>query len=102
MPESHTKKMEVIRTFYSITDSNILSTLATLHVTAKEMTVGMQHLEEVEKARAIYLLEVGETEETTKHKDQVLARMEDWMRDFYSIADIALENHPHLIEFLHN
>ncbi len=47
-----------------------------------------------------YLREVGESQDATKQKDAAFAEIDDWMRDFYAVARIALEDHPQLLETL--
>ena len=74
--------------------------LATLKITAEDMTSGLTQIQKVEQARAEYLKEVGESEDATKQKDAALAKLDDWMRDFYAIANIALEDQPQLMEAL--
>ncbi len=44
--------------------------------------------------------EVGESQDATKQKDAVFAKIDKWMQQFYAIVDIALEDHPQLMEAL--
>ena len=38
--------------------------------------------------------------DATIAKDEALAKMDDWMVEFYGIARIALEDHPQYLEAL--
>ena len=99
-PKAYTNWIETIRTFYSTTDQAIMEQLATLKITAEDMTTGLAQIQKVEQARAEYLKEVGESEDATKQKDAAFAKLDDWMRDFYAVANIALEDQPQLMEAL--
>ena len=99
-PNAYTNWIETVRTFYSTTDQAIMEQLATLKITAEDMTSGLTQIQKVEQARAEYLKEVGESEDATKQKDAAFAKLDDWMRDFYAIANIALEDQPQLMEAL--
>ncbi|EZH73207.1 hypothetical protein ATO12_19580 [Aquimarina atlantica] len=99
-PRAYTNWIETTRRFYNQTDQNIIDQLATIKITPKDITSGNMQIQEVENARAKYLKEVGESEDATKQKDAAFAKMEDWMRDFYAVADIALEDQPQLMEAL--
>ena len=100
VPQAYTNWIETIRLFYSNTDTGILEKLATLKITPEDMTNGVLAIQQVEQTRAIYLKEVGESEDATKQKDAAFAKMDDWMRDFYAVANIALEEQPQLMEAL--
>ena len=57
-------------------------------------------LTDVEQARAVYLKEKGETQVATQTKDAALAKIDDWMSEFFAVARIALEDQPQLLEVL--
>ena len=44
--------------------------------------------------------EKGESQDATKLKDTAFGELDDWMRDFYAVAKIALEDNPQLLESL--
>ena len=48
----------------------------------------------------MYLKEKGESQDATKIKDEVFAKLDDWMSEFYAVAKIALEDNPQLLESL--
>ncbi len=74
--------------------------LESLKVTQQEIKKGMTQIKEVEDTRALYIKEVGESQDATQQKRMAFARIDDWMRDFYAVADIALEDQPQLMEAL--
>ena len=100
MPAAYVKKIGTIQKFYTEIDPGILQKLAVLKITDRDITQGRSQLQNVEKARAAYLREIGESQDATKQKDAAFAKMDDWMRDFYAVANIALEDQPQLREAL--
>lgn len=55
-------------------------------------------LEEVKILRGKYEKEKGESQQATKNKDAAFATISEWMREFYAVAKIALEDKPQLLE----
>ncbi len=100
IPDAYTNRIEAIRKFYRDIDATILEKLAPVKITADDISQGDAQIKKVETARAAYLREVGESQDATKQKDAAFAKMDDWMRDFYAVANIALEDQPQLIEAL--
>ncbi len=54
----------------------------------------------MDTARAVYLKEKGESQDATKIKDAAIAKLDDWMSEFYAVAKIGLEDNPQLLEVL--
>src|SRR5690554_5646085 len=102
MPRSFIRGLEAARTFYSVSlaDPVIQGRLARLKITPEHLSQAATSLGEVETARAIYFKELGEAQHATKLKDQAFAEIDDWMKEFYAIAKIALEESPQLVESL--
>ncbi len=93
--------LETIKKFYAeAADSKIIERLARLKITADDIAEGNNQVAAVEEARAAYLREVGESQNATKEKDNAMAKMQAWMSEFYSVARIALEDNPQLLEVL--
>ena len=74
--------------------------MARLAITADSLTAANTLITEVEAERAEYLKEVGESQDATKTKDAAIAKMDDWMNEFYAGARIGLEDSPQLLEAL--
>lgn len=99
-PTAYTNWIESIKKLYNnITDQEIQQ-LATIKLTQNEVDEGKNLINAVEAARSEYLREVGESQDATKQKDAAFAKMEDWMRDFYAVAAIALDDKPQMMEAL--
>jgi hypothetical protein len=101
-PRTYVRWIESTVKFYDETtvDTDVQAKLARLKVTPEELAAGKTLVGEVKSARATYLREIGESEAATKQKDAAIAEMEDWMREFYAVAEIALEDNPQLLEAL--
>lgn len=101
-PQVYINWLETLKKFYSTanTSAEIQEQLQTLNISQEEITNTITQINNLESARANYLKEKGESQDATKAKDQAFAKIEDWMRDFYAVASIALEDQPQLIEAL--
>lgn len=101
-PQAYINWLETLKKFYSTANTSveIQEQLQTLNISQEEITNTITQINNLESARANYLKEKGESQDATKAKDQAFAKIEDWMRDFYAVASIALEDQPQLIEAL--
>lgn len=102
IPTPYIKRIEKIRKFYSVllNDEIFQQRLAILKVNLDDIINANSKLEEVEKARSEYLREKGESQDATKQKNLSIDDIDEWMDDFYEVAEIALEEHPQLLEVL--
>ncbi len=102
MPRSYMKWLEAARKFYSVasTDTAIQGKLARLKISADDLTAANTLITDLEAARAEYLKEKGESQDSTKIKDAAFAKIDDWMSEFYAVAKIGLEDNPQLLEAL--
>lgn len=102
MPRSYAKWLETVRTFYtvSLSDPEIQQGMTRVKLSAEDLNAAAALLPEIEEARANYIREKGESQHATKVKDEAFSRLEEWMREFYTIAKIALEESPQLAESL--
>lgn len=102
MPKAYTSWIETIRKFYNTLneDATLAQKLTRLKVTAEDITAGLAQITTVEKARAEYLRESGESQAATATKDAAFAQLDEWMGEFYAVARIALEDKPQLLEVL--
>ena len=101
-PRAYVKWVEGLKKFYNTASGNdtIGQGLATMLISAEAINERMTKITALEAARAEYLREIGESQDATKQKDKAMAELDDWMRDFYAIAKIALEDQPQLLEAL--
>jgi len=102
LPKAYVKWLETIEKFYTvaIAEETIKTKLARLKITADELDQVNVLIFNMKAARAEYLREKGESQDATKVKDQALANLDDWMSEFYAVAEIALEDNPQLLESL--
>lgn len=102
VPRSYILWVETMKTFYHgvQTDPNLQRKLARLKVAQEDIANGLASIAELENKRSYYLREKGESQEATKTKDEAFQKMDEWMRDFYAVAKIALEEQPQLLESL--
>lgn len=92
--------LDDMKVFYTTIQQNesLLNPLKRLKISAEHITQQIQKLTDTEKAYADYTREKGESQQATKDKNLAFSNMEKWVREFYSIAKIALEDKPQLLE----
>jgi hypothetical protein len=102
VPKAYVKWLETAKKFYSVAsaDTEIQSRLARLQISTEDLTAGGTLITNLEAARAEYLREKGESQDSTKIKDAAFVKIDDWMSEFYAVAKIALEDNPQLLESL--
>ena len=101
-PNSYPTLIQRTEKFYNTLniDKPLQAKVASLKITLKEIKNGLQAISELQSARNIYQTEIGESQEATKAKDQAIIDLENWIKDFKDIAQIALEDQPQLQEAL--
>ena len=94
------KLLEDIEAFYKELKAkpDLLTPLNKLKITAEHIETQLTAIADVKQAEATYVLERGESQQATKDKDTAFAAFEKWVREFYAIAKIALEDKPQLLE----
>jgi len=99
---TYVRWLETVKPFYSISlaDPEIQQGLARLKLSVEELNAANALIPELEAARTRYIQERGESQNATQLKDAAFSRINDWMREFYAIAKIALEESPQLLESL--
>ena len=102
LPTSYIKWLEVVKKFYSVAIGNtaIETKLLRLKVTSTDLANAVAEIAALTSARAEYLREKGESQNSTKSKDKAFGEIDDWMSEFYAVAKIALEDKPQLLESL--
>lgn len=102
LPTSYIKWLEVVKKFYSVAIGNtaIENKLLRLKVTSTDLANAVAEIGALTSARAEYLREKGESQNSTKSKDKAFGEIDDWMSEFYAVAKIALEDKPQLLESL--
>ena len=102
LPRTYIKWLEVVKKFYSvsISDTAIQSKIARLKINPEDLNAANDMISDLEAARALYLKEKGESQDSTKLKDAAFDKLDDWMSEFYAVAKIGLEDNPQLLESL--
>ena len=102
LPEAYVNWLDTVGKFYtvSIKDVEIQTKLGKLKITLDDLNAANALIPEVKASRAAYLKEKGESEDATSIKDAAFGKLDDWMREFYSVAKIAMEDNPQLLEAL--
>lgn len=92
--------LDDMKIFYTTIQQNesLLNPLKRLKISAEHIAQQIQKLTDTEKAYADYTREKGESQQATKDKNLAFSNMEKWVREFYSVAKIALEDKPQLLE----
>ncbi len=95
-------RFEEAENFYNILKANptFVTALTDFQITDKAIEQQQTLISEVKQARADYLREKGESQDATKIKDKAFKEMDIWLSDFFTVAHIALEDNPQLLEAL--
>ena len=101
-PRIHVRWIDGIRIFckYLLQDEEALLKMGRLKVTKEDIVALLAECDRLDELRSVYLKEKGESQHATKVKDDAMLRLDDWMRDFYAVAKIAMEDKPQLLESL--
>ena len=102
VPKSYVRWLEVAKKFYTevLADTELQTKLSRLKVTVEDLNTANTLISELDTARAEYLREKGESQDSTKQKDATFSNLDDWMSEFYAVARIALEDNIQLLEAL--
>ncbi len=101
LPHSYLKRMEYMRIFYQELENpepEIQELLTRFKLTPSIAQQGQATFEQIEQLRANYEKEKGESQQITQTKNQAFEQIADWIKDFHMVAQIALEEHPQLLE----
>lgn len=94
--------LQQARVFYqnALDDQEIQDALAVFGITLSVLEDASAAVEDVGTKLAAQLKEKGEAQEATEERDAALEALLDWRSDYFSIARIALEEEPQLLEIL--
>ncbi len=102
VPNAYAKWVDAMRIFYRGLKNNpeMLAKLARFKITITDVDAALALITDLETKYAAYKKEEGEAEDSTSVKDLAYQKIHDWMSEFYATAQIALEDHPQLLEAL--
>ena len=102
VPNAHINFIELTRKFYNglLNNSDLQAKVAKLKLTVEGIAKALELIDQVNILRSEFLKELGESQLSRKTKDEALAAIELWMRDFYAVAKIALDDKVKLMKAL--
>lgn len=81
-------------------DETLKEEVAQFKVTSENIDKQLLALEEVKKLLAAYTLKKGDKQQSTKNANQSFDELSKWVRKFFEVAKLALEDQPQLLESL--
>ena len=92
--------MDTMRLFYETLQNNpeLLNAVQRLKITADHVAEQLIKVNNTQSAYATYIQEKGESQQATKDKNKAFDDLAQWVNEFYSVAKIALEDQPQLLE----
>ena len=101
-PDAYLKWIDVVKPFYAeaTTNPDVITAFQSLKVTEQELLNTQALIPEIGVLRQTYIDGKGQAQNATKIKNQAIEKLEQWMRAFYNMAGIALEDQPQLLESL--
>ena len=101
-PGNYLLWVEAARKFFTEISGNpeYLEKLSVLQVSEEEINEGLKLIKEMEEARAVYVKEKGQSQVATEEKKAAFRKIDDWMSDFYAVAQIAFMDNPQYQEVL--
>lgn len=102
MPRAYLEVIDHMKVCYSVLndDASLLAKVSHMNITPEYMAASLERISAIEKARSLYVREESESQAATDEKDQALAELDRWMREYLAVARIALEDKPQLLEAL--
>ncbi|MDR7732111.1 hypothetical protein PG316_08455 [Riemerella anatipestifer] len=97
---AYLKAMQEIKTFYEQAQSHSEAQplLEKFKINKAAVDAQIAQIQQVETLRAAYEKEKGESQDATQQKNKAFATLSDWVREFYAVAQIALDDRPQLLE----
>ena len=83
-------------------NTELQAKVASLNLTQEKIVEATNLISLVESSRADYIRELGESQQSKVQKDHAFAQLETWMREFYAVAKIALEDNEGLLKAIRN
>lgn len=92
--------IDTMRLFYDMLHNNteLLTALNRLKITADHVNQQLANVTNVQTVYATYVQEKGESQQATQDKNKAFDAVSKWVSEFYSVAKIALEDQPQLLE----
>ncbi|QAR31806.1 hypothetical protein EQP59_05305 [Ornithobacterium rhinotracheale] len=97
---AYVKAMQEIKTFYEQAQnhSDAKPLLEKFKINQAVVDAQVAQIQQVETLRAKYEKEKGENQNATQQKNKAFADLSDWIKEFYAVAQVALDDRPQLME----
>jgi hypothetical protein len=104
IPAAYLNWLEFVRKLYQelVQNTELQAKVAPLKLTKEKIVEATNLISLVESSRADYIRELGESQQSKVQKDHAFAQLETWMREFYAVAKIALEDKEGLLKAIRN
>jgi hypothetical protein len=84
----------------ALENPEILAQLAEFNLTPAKLQAGQALLNQLDAAQTEQISQKGNKQNTAAERAAALKELQQWMSDFEAIAEVALEDHPQLLEAL--
>ena len=101
-PSKYNELFDAVSRFYNCikTNDKIQQRMARINITTEVADTQLKALAVLKNLRSKLDSETAESHDATVTKNSALIDLKEWMDEFYSIARIALYDHPQLLEAL--
>ena len=98
--ERNATMIDAMRLFYEMLQNNAewVNALQRLKITTAHVNQQLANVTNVQTVYATYVQEKGESQQATQDKNKAFDEVNKWVSEFYSVAKIALEDQPQLLE----
>ena len=98
--ERNATMIDAMRLFYEMLQNNAewVNALQRLKITTDHVNQQLANVTNVQTVYATYVQEKGESQQATQDKNKAFDEVNKWVSEFYSVAKIALEDQPQLLE----
>lgn len=100
--DAYLQWVDDVKTFYTqVRDSQEhRAILEQFKITSDDAQTALTQIAELQNLRTIYEKERGESQDATQNKNKAFGEIAQWMKQFFAVAKIALDDHPQLLEAL--
>ncbi len=104
IPAAYLNWLEVVRKLYQELAQNpdLQAKVTPLKISKEKIVEALNLITLLESSRSEYIKELGESQQSKVQKDHAFAQLESWMREFYAVTKIALEDNEGLLKAIRN
>lgn len=99
-PVRNAALINTMKLFYNALNNNAdwLNAVSKLKLNQEQVSNQLANISQTETDYAAYIQEKGESQQATQDKNKAFDDVTLWIREFYAVARIALEDQPQLLE----